>query len=117
MLRAGIAPVGDASPTPAHADKEDAIDETNLLVTLVIALGAAGVGALLAASFRQPVVLGFILAGLAIGPDTPCVEDDSPAAEELAHLGVLLLLFDIGAPLAFVDVIKVVPGRLVNVVL
>jgi CPA2 family monovalent cation:H+ antiporter-2 len=114
LLRAGIAPVGDASPTPAHADKEDAIDETNLLVTLVIALGAAGVGALLAASFRQPVVLGFILAGLAIGPYTPGVEADIPAVEELADLGVILLLFAIGAQLSFGEMLKVGPVALVG---
>jgi len=40
-------------------------------VTLAFALAAAGVGALAAAFFRQSLVLGYILAGLAIGPNTP----------------------------------------------
>jgi len=79
-----------------------------------VALGAAGVGALLAASLRQPVVLGFILAGLAIGPYTPGIEADIPAVEELADLGVILLLFAIGAQLSFGEMLKVGPVALVG---
>ncbi len=88
------APISPASPRTSPGV---AIAETNLLTTLVIALAAAGVGALLAVSLRQPVVVGYIIAGLAIGPYTPGIEASTLAVEDLADSGVILLLFVIGA--------------------
>jgi len=76
-------------------------------VTLAIALGAAGVGALLAAFLRQSLVLGYILAGLAIGPNTPGFVIDVPAVEQLADVGVVLLMFVIGIQLSFNDLKRV----------
>jgi len=101
------APISPASPRTSPGV---AIAETNLLTTLVIALAAAGVGALLAVSLRQPVVVGYIIAGLAIGPYTPGIEASTLAVEDLADLGVILLLFAIGAQLSFSDVVKVGPA-------
>lgn len=80
----------------------------------MVALGAAGVGALLAASLRQPIVLGYIVAGLVIGPNTPGIEASVPAVEELADLGVILLLFAIGVQLSFGEMLKVGPVALIG---
>ena len=90
------------------------IPESNLLSTLVIALGAAGFGALAAAWLRQPVVVGYIVAGLVIGPNTPGIEASVPGVEQLADLGVILLLFVIGVQLSLADLVKVGPVALVG---
>lgn len=76
-------------------------------MTLVIALGAAGIGALGAAFLRQSLVLGYIVAGLVIGPHTPGFVADVPTVEELADLGVVFLMFAIGVQLSFSDLRRV----------
>ncbi len=76
-------------------------------MTLAFALAAAGVGALVAAFFRQSLVLGYIIAGLAIGPNTPGFVIDVPAVEQLADIGVVLLMFVIGIQLSFSDLRRV----------
>lgn len=82
------------------------MSDTDLLVTLVLALGAAGAGALLAVALRQPLMLGYIGAGMAIGPHTPGFEADSQAVEQLADVGVILLMFAIGVQLSFSDLVR-----------
>ncbi|MCC7363509.1 MAG: cation:proton antiporter [Dehalococcoidia bacterium] len=104
----------EQAPADSRRHQETVIDDTNLLVTLVTALGAAGVGALVAASLRQSVVVGYILAGLLIGPHTPGVEASTPAVEELADIGVILLLFAIGAQLSFAEMVRVGPAALLG---
>ena len=50
-------------------------------MTLAFALAAAGIGALAAALLRQSLVLGYIVAGMAIGPNTPGFVIDLEACE------------------------------------
>ncbi len=76
-------------------------------MTLAFALGAAGIGALGAALLRQSLVLGYIVAGLVIGPNTPGFVIDVPAVEQLADIGVVLLMFVIGIQLSFSDLRRV----------
>lgn len=83
------------------------MDDTDLLVTLAFALGAAGIGALAAAFLRQSLVLGYILAGMAIGPHTPGFVADVPTVEDLADIGIVLLMFAIGVQLSFSDLRRV----------
>lgn len=73
----------------------------------MFALGAAGVGALVAVGLRQSLVLGYIAAGLFIGPYTPGIEADGPAVEQLADIGVILLMFAIGVQLSLPDLLRV----------
>jgi CPA2 family monovalent cation:H+ antiporter-2 len=65
------------------------------------ALGAASVGALAAGLLRVSPVLGYIAAGLVIGPHTPGFVADIPTVEDLADIGVALLMFAIGVQLSF----------------
>lgn len=61
-----------------------------------IALAAALAGGLLARALRLPVLVGYLLAGVAVGPYTPGVLASSQAVGMVAHLGAALLMFAVG---------------------
>jgi CPA2 family monovalent cation:H+ antiporter-2 len=82
------------------------MDSAHLLVNLVLALAAALVGALLAVRLGQSVILGYILAGIAIGPFTPGFVGDMRAVEALADIGIVLLLFTIGVEISVRDLLR-----------
>lgn len=75
------------------------MQDGGLLVHLVTALGAALVGAAVALRLGQPLILGYILAGVAIGPFTPGIIGQSEAIADLAEIGIVLLMFVIGVQL------------------
>ena len=83
------------------------MDSSSLLVNLVFALGAAVLGAALATKLRQSAILGYILAGIAIGPFTPGFVGDIDAVQALADVGIIFLMFTIGAQLSFRDLLAV----------
>lgn len=84
-----------------------ALGDTDLFVTLAFALGAAGIGALGAAFLRQSLVLGYIVAGMVIGPNTPGFVADVATVEEMADVGIVFLMFAIGVQLSFSDLRRV----------
>lgn len=94
--------------------------EFGLLTTLVASLVAAFAGGLCMRALRLPPLLGYILAGIAIGPSTPGFNANIEVAEELAQVGVALLLFNIGLHFSFKDLLSVrklvLPGASVQVV-
>lgn len=65
---------------------------------LAVVMIVAGLVTILFHRFKQPVVLGYILAGLIIGPHTPpyALVEDKHTIETLAELGVILLMFSLG---------------------
>src|SRR3954464_4105045 len=77
-----------------------------LIANLAVALIAALLGALLAVRLRQSAVIGYIAAGVAIGPFTPGLVVDPHAVEEAADLGLVFLLFTIGAELSLRDLVR-----------
>ncbi len=81
--------------------------DTGLLVTLVFALGVAVVGAVLAARLGQSVILGYLLAGVVIGPYTPGFVGNAAAVKGLADIGIILLMFTIGVHLSVRDLLRV----------
>lgn len=85
-------------------------DGSPLLQTLVIALAVAGFSAIVAARFRLPLMVGYVLAGIAIGPYTPGLVADPDAVNQLADFGVVLLMFAIGVQFTFADLRRV--GRI-----
>lgn len=91
-----------------------------LIVHLVTALGAALVGAAVALRLRQPLILGYILAGVAIGPFTPGIIGDTEAIAELAEIGIVFLMFVIGVQLSLRELLQAgkiaVAGGLAQVV-
>jgi CPA2 family monovalent cation:H+ antiporter-2 len=82
------------------------VESSDLLVNLVVALAAALVGALIAARLGQSVILGYILAGVAIGPYTPGFVGDRTTVEALAEIGVILLMFAIGVQFSLRDLLR-----------
>ena len=70
--------------------------ETHLLATIAIGLTAAFIGGAVARFVRLPAIVGYLVAGMAIGPFTPGIVADQAIASELADLGVVLLMFGVG---------------------
>jgi CPA2 family monovalent cation:H+ antiporter-2 len=84
-----------------------------LAVTLIVALGTALVLGALAHRLRMPPMVGYIAAGLLIGPFTPGYIADREEVEGLADIGVALLMFSIGIRFRLGELVEV--GRAVLV--
>jgi CPA2 family monovalent cation:H+ antiporter-2 len=85
-----------------------------IIVELVVVLGSAAVVTILFQALRLPVVLGYVLAGLVIGPhvSVPLVPDVE-MVKVLSELGVSLLIFSVGLELPLSAIARVgVPGAL-----
>src|SRR5687767_14033182 len=72
------------------------MEDVGLLINLVLALAAAAVGGAVAHRLRQPPIVGYLVAGTAIGPFTPGPVGDLHQVQTLATVGVALLKFAIG---------------------
>jgi CPA2 family monovalent cation:H+ antiporter-2 len=80
------------------------------LTNLALVLGVAGVTTLIFQRLRQPVVFGYLLAGLLVGPYTsvPLVAN-AEITQTLAELGVIMLLFSLGLEFTLRKLVKVGP--------
>ena len=74
-----------------------------LIKDLAIILGIAGIVAILFQKIRQPVVLGYLAAGMFLGPYTPpyALVSDLPYIKILSELGVIFLMFSLGLEFSF----------------
>ena len=77
--------------------------ETEIIATLTAAVVAAAIGGHLAALLRMPPILGFLLAGVAVGPFTPGPTADFDIANQLAEFGIILLMFGVGIHFSLKD--------------
>ena len=69
---------------------------------------AAVAGGFIARAFRQPLIVGFVLAGILIGPFTPGPSvSDLHTFELFAEIGVVLLMFSIGIEFSLRDLLRV----------
>jgi CPA2 family monovalent cation:H+ antiporter-2 len=69
---------------------------------------AATMGGLVARKLRQPLILGYVLAGILIGPFTPGpTVSDTHVLELLAEIGVILLMYSIGIEFSLKDLLRV----------
>jgi CPA2 family monovalent cation:H+ antiporter-2 len=88
--------------------------ETPLITILVAGFGLAFLLGLLAQRLKLPLIAGYLLAGVVIGPFTPGYVADVALATELAELGVILLMFGVGLHFSPRDLMSVravaVPG-------
>ncbi|MGY3451865.1 YbaL family putative K(+) efflux transporter [Bradyrhizobium sp. USDA 4353] len=93
--------------------------DTPLIATIVAGLGLAFVFGSLAQRFRFPPLVGYLLAGVAVGPFTPGFVADQALATELAELGIILLMFGVGLHFSLKDLMSVraiaVPGAVVQI--
>ncbi len=81
--------------------------EPVLISTIAVGLSAAFIGGLLARRLRLPAIVGYIVAGIAVGPFTPGFIADQAIATELAELGVILLMFGVGIHFSIRDLLAV----------
>ncbi len=74
----------------------------------------------LAARLRIPPIVGYLLAGIIIGPATPGFVADVGLAAQLAEIGVMLLMFGVGLQFSLDDLLAVrkvaVPGAIVQII-
>jgi CPA2 family monovalent cation:H+ antiporter-2 len=89
------------------------LETPDLLVALTTTIIAAAIGGAVAVRLRQSAVVGFIVAGVAIGPRTPGFVADVEVVNALADLGVIFLMFSIGVQVSFHEIRRV--GRLVAI--
>jgi CPA2 family monovalent cation:H+ antiporter-2 len=70
--------------------------ETGLILTLAGGLGAALIGGYLTQRLGLSPIVGYLMAGVVVGPYTPGYTADDHLAEQLAEVGVILLMFGVG---------------------
>ena len=94
---------------------------TPLITTLVGGLVLAFIFGALAQRLRLPPLVGYLLAGIAVGPFTPGFVADAGLAQELAEIGVILLMFGVGLHFSVKDLMSVkgiaIPGAIVQIVI
>jgi len=90
-----------------------------LITTLAAGLGLALVMGFLATKLRLPPLVGYLLAGVFVGPATPGFVADVALSQELAEVGVILLMFGVGLHFSLSDLLAVkriaVPGAVVQI--
>lgn len=81
----------------------------HLITDLALILGAALVTTLLFKKLKQPLVLGYIIAGLLVGPNISIVPTvaDPENVKTLAEIGVIFLLFNLGLEFSFKKLMRV----------
>ena len=92
-----------------------------LLAVVVIGLGLAFVLGTLAQRLKLSPLVGYLLAGVAVGPFSPGFTADTHLTLQLAEIGVILLMFGVGMHFSLKDLLSVravaVPGALIQVAL
>jgi CPA2 family monovalent cation:H+ antiporter-2 len=92
---------------------------TPLITTIVAALTLAWVLAAVAHRLKLPPLVGYLLAGIVIGPFTPGYVADQNLAGQLAEIGVILLMFGVGLHFSLEDLLSVkkiaIPGAIVQI--
>lgn len=89
-----------------------------LITTIATGFGFALIFGFIAERFKIPALVGYLAAGILIGPATPGFVADMSIASELAEIGVMLLMFGVGLHFSFKDLLAVkkiaVPGAVVQ---
>jgi CPA2 family monovalent cation:H+ antiporter-2 len=97
------------------------MEHQTLITTLVTAIVLAFVFGFIAARLKLSPIVGFLLAGVAVGPYTPGFEADIDLALQLSEIGVILLMFGIGLKISVEDIWSVrwaaAPSSIVQTVL
>lgn len=95
--------------------------DINLIAILVAAFGLALVLGYLATRLKVPPLVGYLLAGILIGPTTPGFVGDMGLAHQLSEIGVMLLMFGVGLHFSLSDLMAVkrlaIPGAVLQILL
>ena len=92
---------------------------TPLIATIVFALVLAYAAGALALRLRLAPIVGYLVAGVVVGPFTPGFVADQPLAAELSEIGVILLMFGVGLHFSLGELLSVrkiaIPGAAVQI--
>ena len=95
--------------------------DLHLLNNIAMALVTAFTGGILARRIRLPTIVGYLLAGMAIGPFTPGFVGDVADISQLAELGVIFLMFGVGLHFSLRDLWAVraiaIPGAVIQILI
>ena len=93
--------------------------DVSLIATIAAGFGLAMIFGYIAVRLRMPPLVGYLLAGILIGPATPAFVADVGLAGQLAEIGVMLLMFGVGLHFSLDDLMAVrriaIPGALVQI--
>ncbi|WP_254511249.1 cation:proton antiporter [Anatilimnocola floriformis] len=108
----------DAVPVVADAAHEAAAHggHLELIITLTVGLAAALLMGYITQRLGLSPIVGYLLAGILVGPYTPGIEANAALAQEMAEIGVILLMFGVGLHFHFKELLAVrrvaVPGAI-----
>jgi predicted Kef-type K+ transport protein len=92
-----------------------------LIATIAIGFAFAFIFGLIAHRLGLPPLVGYLVAGVVVGPTTPGFVADSAMAGQLAEIGVMLLMFGVGLHFSIADLIAVrriaIPGAIGQIVI
>jgi CPA2 family monovalent cation:H+ antiporter-2 len=92
---------------------------TPLITLMTVGLGLAFIFGMIASRLRLSPLVGYLIAGVVIGPFTPGFVADAHLATELAELGVILLMFGVGLHFSLDDLLSVraiaIPGAIAQI--
>jgi len=95
------------------------MEHTPLIATIVGGLVLAFIFGMLANRLRMPPLVGYLIAGVVVGPHTPGFVADADLAHELSEIGVILLMFGVGLHFSLRDLLSVksiaIPGAIVQI--
>ncbi|EYC52689.1 sodium:proton antiporter [Hylemonella gracilis str. Niagara R] len=93
--------------------------DVSLIATIAFGFGIAMVLGLLASKLHMPPLVGYLVAGIVVGPNSPGFVADVGLAGQLAEIGVMLLMFGVGLHFSLKDLMAVrriaLPGALVQI--
>ena len=93
--------------------------DVDLIILLAVGFGLALIFGYIAARLRFPPLIGYLIAGIIISPNTPGIVGDIHLAIQLAELGVMFLMFGVGMHFSLNDLVQVrriaVPGAILQI--
>ena len=93
--------------------------DVELIILLAVGFGLALAFGYIAARLRLPPLIGYLIAGILISPNTPGVVGDIQLANQLAELGVMFLMFGVGMHFSLNDLMQVrriaLPGAILQI--
>ena len=93
--------------------------ELTLITTLAVGFGLALLLGYICEAFQLPALVGYLLAGIVIGPRTPGFVADIGLASQLSEIGVMLLMFGVGLHFSLKDLMEVkaiaIPGAIAQI--
>lgn len=105
---------------PVNSSDTGLTDSLNIQILMILAVGLAAASILgyIAQKLRFSPILGYLVAGYVIGPYSPGFVADAHTAEQLAEIGVILMMFGVGLHLKWQDLVSVksiaIPGAIIQ---